>query len=57
MKRKVRIIDTIHGKILEKEIAIANKMHLDAQIRFPHLVKKDKTKYTRKVKHKNRGDE
>ena len=33
-----------------------NPMHLDAQIRFPHLVKRDRTKYTRKVKHKGRVD-
>ena len=29
-----------------------NKVHLDAQIRFPHLVQRDRTKYTRKIKHK-----
>ena len=32
-------------------------MHLDAQIRFPHRVQKDKTKYTRKTKHKNKDVE
>lgn len=32
---------------------IPNKMHLDAQIRFPHRVQRDRTKYTRKTKHKN----
>ena len=29
-----------------------NKMHLDAQIRYPHRVQRDRTKYTRKTKHK-----
>ena len=52
MKKKVKIIDNINNKITEHEVEIPNKAHLEAQIRFPHLVHRDKTKYTRKVKHK-----
>lgn len=58
MKKKIRVVDNINNKVLEKEVEIPNKMHLDAQIRFPSRVFKDKKKYTRKQKHKNneRGD-
>ena len=53
MKQKVKVIDTIHNKVLEKEVNVPNKMHLDAQIRYPSKVFKNKMKYTRKQKHKN----
>lgn len=53
MKKKIRVVDNINNKILEKEVEIPNKMHLDAQIRFPSRVFKNKKKYTRKQKHKN----
>ena len=56
MKQKVKIVDSIHNKTVEKEITIPNKMHLDAQIRYRANVHKDKTKYTRKQKHRNRDD-
>jgi hypothetical protein len=58
MKKKIRVVDNINNKVLEKEVEIPNKMHLDAQIRFPSRVFKDRKKYTRKQKHKNneRGD-
>ena len=46
-KKKKKVRDRINYS------KIPNKMHLDAQIRFPHRVQKDKTKYTRKTKHKN----
>lgn len=56
MKRKIKIVDNIKKTVSEHEVSVPNKMHLDAQIRFPHLVQKDKTKYNRKRKHKNRID-
>ena len=56
MKRKIKIVDNVKKTVTEHEVSVPNKMHLDAQIRFPHLVQKDKTKYTRKRKHKNRLD-
>ena len=56
MKRKIRIVDNISKKVVEKEVNIPNKMHLDAQIRYRANIHKDKTKYTRKTKHRNRQD-
>lgn len=56
MKQKIKIVDNISKKVVEKEINIPNKMHLDAQIRYPMRIYKDKTKYTRKTKHRNRND-
>ena len=54
MKRKIKMKDG--SKVVEQEIKIPNKMHLDAQIRYRASIHKDKTKYTRKVKHRNRND-
>lgn len=56
MKKKIKVIDNTSNKVIEKEVSIPNKMHLDAQIRYPARVHKDKTKYTRKQKHRNRND-
>ena len=56
MKRKFRIVDNISEKVVEKEVEIPNKAHLDAQIRYPMRIYKDKTKYTRKTKHRNHQD-
>ena len=54
MKRKIKMKDG--NKVVEQEVKIPNKMHLDAQIRYRASVHKDKTKYTRKTKHRNRQD-
>lgn len=51
MKKKKKVRDRINYA------KIPNKMHLDAQIRFPARVQRDKTKYTRKTKHKNKDFE
>lgn len=56
MKTKVRIVDKIHGKVLEKEVSVPNKAHLEAQIKFKSAVFRDRTKYTRKIKHKNKEE-
>ena len=56
MKQKIRIVDNISKKVVEKEINIPNKMYLDTQIRYRTNVYRDKTKYTRKQKHRNRND-
>ena len=56
MKQKIRIVDNISNKVVEKEVTIPNKAHLEAQIRYRANVHKDKTKYTRKQKHRNRND-
>lgn len=54
MKRKVKMKDA--DRIIEQEIVIPSKDHLAAQINYPTRVCKDKTKYTRKQKHRNRND-
>lgn len=56
MKQKIKFTDNINNKVVEKEIEIPNKMHLDAQIKYRANVFRDKTKYTRKQKHRNRND-
>lgn len=57
MKRKIKITDNISGKVIEKEVEIPAKDHLEAQIKFPHIIFRDKTKYNRKIKHKNKQDD
>lgn len=54
MKRKVKMKDG--NKVVEQEVVIPSKDHLAAQIKYPTRVYKDKTKYTRKQKHRNRND-
>ena len=56
MKQKIKIVDNIKHKVIESEYEIPDKMHLDAQIRYPARVYRDRTKYTRKQKHRNRND-
>ena len=56
MKQKIRIVDNINHKVIESEKEIPNKMCLDTQIRYRANVYRDKTKYTRKQKHRNRND-
>lgn len=56
MKRKIRVVDNVSNKVVEKEIVIPNKEHLAAQIKYPAQVHRDKTKYSRKTKHKGRND-
>ena len=45
------------GKKVEKEKEIPAKDHLEAQMKYKHIVFRDKTKYTRKKKHKKKTDE
>ena len=56
MKQKIRIVDNINHKVIESEKEIPNKMHCEAQIRYRANVYRDRTKYTRKQKHRNRND-
>ena len=56
MKQKIKIVDNISKKVVEKEVEIPNKEHLEMQIKYPARVHQDKTKYTRKTKHRNRQD-
>ena len=52
MKRKVKLVDKINNKVIEQEVTIRNTMHFEVQKNTRAQIFKDKTKYTRKVKHK-----
>lgn len=56
MRVKLKI-KNFEGKKAEIEKEIPSKDHLQAQIKYKHIVFHDKTKYTRKKKHKNKTDE
>lgn len=52
MKRKVKLLDKINNKVIESEINVRNILHFEVQKNTRAQIFKDKTKYTRKVKHK-----
>ncbi len=52
MKRKIKLIDKIHNKVIESEKTIRNTLHFEVQKNTRAQVFKDRTKYTRKIKHK-----
>ena len=52
MRVKLKV-KNFEGKKVEIEKEIPAKDHLEAQIKYKHKVFRDKTKYTRKRKHKN----
>lgn len=53
MAQKVIIRDRISGKTTSFEMKEKRNLeHFQAQLRNKHIVFKDRTKYTRKVKHK-----
>ena len=52
MKKKIRIIDKITGKNLEKEIEVRNLDHFATQLKTRARVFRDRKLYNRKVKHK-----
>lgn len=52
MKIKVKLVDKINNKVMESEINIRNILHFEVQKNTRAQTFKDKTKYTRKVKHK-----
>ena len=54
MDQKIVIHDNINHKTIIKEIKIRNLEHFEPQKRYRANVFKDKTKYTRKQKHKER---
>jgi hypothetical protein len=56
MRVKLKIKD-FEGKKVEIEKETPAKDHLEAQMKYKHIVFRDKTKYTRKKKHKNKSDE
>lgn len=56
MRVKLKIKD-FKGKITEIQKEIPAKDHLEAQMKYKHQIFRDKTKYTRKKKHKNKDIE
>ena len=55
MKKKIRIIDKITGKNLEKEIEVRNRDHFITQLTIRAHVFRNRKLYNRKVKHKKGG--
>ena len=55
MKQKIRIIDKITGKNLEKEIEVRNLEHFETQLRTRANIFRNRKLYNRKVKHKKGG--
>ena len=52
MKQKIRIIDKITGKTLEKEVNVRNRDHFEVQRKYRAHVFRNRKLYNRKVKHK-----
>ena len=55
MKKKIRIIDKITGKNLEKEIEVRNLEHFETQLKTRANIFRNRKLYNRKVKHKKGG--
>ena len=56
MKQKIKITD-FDGKVIEKDVERPNKFHFEVQRNTRMNIFRDKTKYTRKQKHKKKFDE
>ena len=52
MKQKIRIIDKITGKTLEKEVNVRNRDHFAVQLMTKANIFRNRKLYNRKVKHK-----
>ena len=52
MKKKIKIIDKITGKNLEKEIEVRNLDHFATQLKTRANIFRNRKLYNRKVKHK-----
>ena len=52
MKQKIKIIDKITGKTLEKEVNVRNRDHFAVQRKYRAHVFRNRELYNRKVKHK-----
>lgn len=57
MKQKIKVIDKVTGKTLEKEVEIPNKDHFEVQLKTKSHIFKNRKKYTRKFKHKKKDEE
>lgn len=52
MKTKIKFNDKINNKVIETEVTTRNILHFEVQKNTRAQVFRDKTKYTRKIKHK-----
>lgn len=52
MKQKVKVIDKVSGKTIEGQTELRRLDHFEIQKRNRMNIFRDKTKYTRKRKHK-----
>ncbi len=52
MKRKIKIVDKVSGKVEEHEIEIRNLDHFNVQKNTRAHIFRNRKKYTRKQKHK-----
>ena len=52
MKQKIKIIDKITGKTLEKEVNVRNRDHFVVQLKTKAHIFRNRKLYNRKVKHK-----
>ena len=59
MKQKIRIIDKTGKtpKVVIEEVKIRNLDHFASQLKYKATVTRNRKAYTRKKKHKNKGDE
>lgn len=57
MKQKIKIIDKVSGKTLEKEVEIRNQDHFEVQLKTKAHIFRNRKKYYRKFKHKKKDEE
>ena len=57
MKRKVKVIDKVNNKVIEGEVVVRSEDHFQAQLKYRAATYRNKTKYSRKQKHRSRKDD
>lgn len=57
MKRKIKVVDKVNNKVVEGEVVVRNEDHFQAQLKYRARTYRDKTKYTRKQKHRSRDND
>jgi len=54
MKRKIKVVDKVSGKVEEHEFEVRNLDHFEVQRRTRANIFKNKKAYTRKIKHRKK---
>ena len=57
MKQKIKVVDKVSGKTLEKEVEIRNQDHFEVQLRTRAHIFRNRKAYNRKKKHKHGNEE